>query len=71
VQDPAMPPAAYAGQGTPPQRWPGQGDHPSPYNTRFNHSDSHLDNSEHSQRGEWRNSAWGRRGGGLGVGGNS
>ncbi|UNI15065.1 Rho-type GTPase activating protein Rga1 [Purpureocillium takamizusanense] len=71
VQDPAMPAAAYSGHGTPPREWAVQGDHPSPYNTRFNHSDSQLDNSEHSQRGEWRNSAWGRRGGGLGVGGNS
>ncbi|POR38884.1 Rho-type GTPase-activating protein 1 [Tolypocladium paradoxum] len=74
VQDPAVPNAVYSGQGTPPQRWGGPGEHasPSPYNnSRFNHSDGNLENSEHSQRGEWRNSAWGRRGGGLGVGGNS
>lgn len=53
-----------------PRKWTGGGDHPSPYNNgRFNRSDSQLDSSEHSQRGEWRNSAWGRRGGGVGVGG--
>ncbi|KAG6008956.1 hypothetical protein E4U21_003506 [Claviceps maximensis] len=59
-------------QGASPQKWPpGPEDHPSsPYNARFNHSDGHLSSSD-GQRGEWRNSAWGRRGGGLGVGGDS
>ncbi|PHH86725.1 hypothetical protein CDD83_9828 [Cordyceps sp. RAO-2017] len=77
VQDPSMP--VYSGHGTPPQqKWAGGGgggggsEHASPYSdSRFNRSDGQLDSSEHSQRGEWRNSAWGRRGGGVGVGGNS
>ncbi|XP_044714941.1 LIM domain-containing protein [Hirsutella rhossiliensis] len=61
----------FSGPETSPQKWTGGGDHPSPYNHgRFNRSDSQLESSEHSQRGEWRNSAWGRRGGGVGVGGN-
>ncbi|KYK55428.1 hypothetical protein DCS_07391 [Drechmeria coniospora] len=70
VQDPASSSAAHPVHGTPPQGWGGSGNHPAPYNNRFNRSDSQLESSEHSQRGEWRNSAWGRRGGGLGVGGN-
>ncbi|KAG5984920.1 hypothetical protein E4U55_002502 [Claviceps digitariae] len=59
-------------QGTSPQKWPpGPEEHPrSPYSARFNHSDGHLSGPD-GQRGEWRNSAWGRRGGGLGVGGDS
>ncbi|OAQ63293.2 Rho GTPase activator (Lrg11) [Pochonia chlamydosporia 170] len=72
VQDPSAPPI-NSGQGTPPQRWPAPGEHQhprGPYDPRFNHSDSHIDSPD-SQRGDWRNSGWGRRGGGLGVGGNS
>lgn len=63
----------FSGQETSPHKWTGGGsDGASPYNNgRFNRSDSQLDNSEHSQRVEWRNSAWGRRGGGVGIGGNS
>ncbi|KFG86890.1 putative GTPase-activating protein of the rho/rac family (LRG1 protein) [Metarhizium anisopliae] len=69
VQDPSAQPV-NPGQATPPQKWPGPGDHArGPYNPRLNHSDSHLDDTD-VQRGDWRNSAWGRRGGGLGVGGN-
>ncbi|RDA83586.1 hypothetical protein CP532_4754 [Ophiocordyceps camponoti-leonardi (nom. inval.)] len=74
---PVMDPAAYSGQETPPNKWQQQQQHgpvdqPSLYDgDRLNRSDSHLDSSDHSQRGEWRNSAWGRRGGGVGVGGNS
>jgi hypothetical protein len=73
VQDPPVPYANSSNQGTPPQRpWRGGPEgHGSPYANKFNHSDSHLDNTEHSQRREWRNSAWGRQGSGLGVGGNS
>lgn len=71
VQDPPMHPTSNSGLGTPPQRWAHPGDHrQNPYDSRFNHSDSQLDSSD-GQKGEWRNSAWGRRGGGLGVGGNS
>ncbi|KAG5929901.1 hypothetical protein E4U42_003962 [Claviceps africana] len=64
--------AANQEQGASPQKWPpGHDELPrSPYNARFNHSDGHLNNSD-GQRGEWRNSAFGRRGGGLGVGGDS
>ncbi|TWU78019.1 hypothetical protein ED733_006460 [Metarhizium rileyi] len=71
VQDNSAP-SVSSGQGTPPQRWPGPGEQQlrGPYNPRLNHSDSHLDNSD-GPRGDWRNSGWGRRGGGLGVGGNS
>lgn len=60
------------GQGSPPPKWPqGTENHPrGPYDPRFNHSDSQLSSSD-GKRGEWRNSAWGRRGGGLGVGGDS
>ncbi|QPH00225.1 hypothetical protein C2857_003587 [Epichloe festucae Fl1] len=60
------------GQGSPSPKWPqGTENHPrGPYDPRFNHSDSQLSSSD-GQRGEWRNSAWGRRGGGLGVGGDS
>ncbi|PHH69315.1 hypothetical protein CDD80_6833 [Ophiocordyceps camponoti-rufipedis] len=72
VMDPTTPHAAYSGQATPPNKWHGPTDQPSLYEgERLNRSDSHLDSSEHGQRGEWRNSAWGRRGGGVGVGGNS
>lgn len=42
---------------------------PSPYN-QVNHSDTQLDNPEHHQRRDWRNSGWGRQGGGLGVSNN-
>lgn len=61
-------PAPYAspGQGTPPQqRWRGPSE-PAPPTGQLNQSDG-----EQSQRREWRNSAWGRQGGGLGVGGDS
>ncbi|KAH7326565.1 RhoGAP domain-containing protein [Stachybotrys elegans] len=70
VQDVPMPPGE-AGHGTPPQRFRKGMEGPgSPYQqNQFNQSDTHLD-SEHSQRREWRNSAWGRQGSGLGVGGN-
>ncbi|RCI07905.1 hypothetical protein L249_5780 [Ophiocordyceps polyrhachis-furcata BCC 54312] len=74
VMDPAATHAVYSGQETPPNKWQqhGPADQPSLYDgDRLNRSDSHLDGSDHSQRGEWRNSAWGRRGGGVGVGGNS
>ncbi|RDA93082.1 hypothetical protein CP533_4077 [Ophiocordyceps camponoti-saundersi (nom. inval.)] len=73
VMDPATSHAVYSGQETPPNKWQhGPVDQPSLYDgDRLNRSDSHLDSSDHSQRGEWRNSAWGRRGGGVGVGGNS
>lgn len=60
--------------GTPPQqRWRGATE-PGPYSSQFNHSDSQLESSEHSQRRDWRNSAsaWNRHpNGGLGVSGNS
>jgi hypothetical protein len=75
VQDPAMPPPTYGTpggtpQGTPPQsRWRGPSE-PSPYRGGYNHSDTQLD-SDQSQRRDWRNSGWGRQGGGLGVSGNS
>ncbi|KAI5466678.1 hypothetical protein BGZ63DRAFT_4880 [Mariannaea sp. PMI_226] len=69
------PPAVHShnGPGTPPNRWRGRPDmaNPSPYGSQFNQSDSQLDNSDHNQRREWRNSGWGRQGGGLGVSGNS
>ncbi|PHH68157.1 hypothetical protein CDD82_797 [Ophiocordyceps australis] len=69
VQESVMAQPVSSGQGSSAQRqWTGAGERPLPYNQRFNHSDSHLDNSELNQRGEWRNSAWGRRGGGVGVG---
>ena len=74
IQDPTIPYANnHHGPGTPPQRWRGREDmpHPSPYANQFNHSDSHLDNSEHSQRRDWRNSAWRQQGGGLGVSNNT
>ncbi|KAG6041574.1 hypothetical protein E4U41_003470 [Claviceps citrina] len=60
-------------QGTALQKWPpGPGEAPrGPYNARFNHSDGQLSSSDGQRGGEWRNSAWGRRGGGLGVGGDS
>ncbi|KJZ76622.1 hypothetical protein HIM_03958 [Hirsutella minnesotensis 3608] len=71
VQEPTTPQGPYPGQDPSPQKWAGAADHPSPYsNTRFNRSEGQLDNAEHSQR-EWRDSAWGRRDGGVGVGGNS
>lgn len=67
-------PSSNANQRTPPQRWPPSGRNDQtrgPYDPRFNRSDSHLENSD-GQRSEWRNSgAWGRRGGGVGVGGDS
>ncbi|KFA64461.1 hypothetical protein S40285_01023 [Stachybotrys chlorohalonatus IBT 40285] len=65
---------AHSSQGTPPQRQhkgpPGNG---SPYKNQFNNSDSQIDTTEHehASRREWRNSAWGRQGNGLGVGSNS
>ncbi|PHH60319.1 hypothetical protein CDD81_1845 [Ophiocordyceps australis] len=69
VQESVMAQPVSSGQGSSGQRqWTGAGERPLPYNQRFNHSDSHLENSELNQRGEWRNSAWGRRGGGVGVG---
>ncbi|KAM5356173.1 hypothetical protein ACJ41O_002819 [Fusarium nematophilum] len=74
IQDPSMPYANNNGPGTPPNRWRGRNDlgHPSPYGAnQFNQSDSQLDNTEHSQRREWRNSGWGRQGSGLGVSNNS
>ncbi|KAG5995474.1 hypothetical protein E4U52_008267 [Claviceps spartinae] len=73
VQDGASSHSIHHEQGNSPQkRAPGPAEQPpsSPYNPRFNHSDGHLSSSG-GQRGEWRNSAWGRRGGGLGVGGDS
>ena len=39
--------------------------------SHFNNSDNQLSGTEDSPRRDWRNSAWGRQGGGLGVGGNS
>lgn len=42
---------------------------PGPYSSQFNQSDSHIDSPD-NQRREWRNSNWGRQGGGLGVSGN-
>jgi hypothetical protein len=63
---------AHSSQGTPSQKpWKTPEGHGSPYSNQFNHSDSQLANPEHSQRREWRNSAWGRQGSGLGVGGNT
>ncbi|KAK7409187.1 Rho-type GTPase activating protein Rga1 [Neonectria punicea] len=77
IQEPSMV-HTQNGPGTPPARWRGRNDmtNPSPYGNanQFNQSDPQLDNSEHSQRREWRNSnsaGWGRQGGGLGVSGNS
>lgn len=76
IQEPPMV-HSQNGPGTPPNRWRGRNDgpNPSPYGgSQFNQSDSQLDNSEHSQRREWRNSnsGWRQQGnGGLGVSGNS
>lgn len=66
-----FPPTNQSNQGTPTQRFRPPEEQPSPYNnSNFAHSDSQLDSSEHDQRGEWRNSGWGRQPGGLGVGNN-
>lgn len=70
VQEPPMPYANSSRQGTPPQqRYRGPSE-PSPV-SHFDHSDGPGDGPEHHHRRDWRNSAWGRQGGGLGVGGNS
>ncbi|KAK5987315.1 Rho-type GTPase-activating protein 1 [Cladobotryum mycophilum] len=70
MQDPPIP-YANSGQSTPPQRFRAPEDQPSPYTaSQFTHSDSHLEGSDPNQRGEWRNSGWGRHPGGLGVGDN-
>lgn len=75
IQEPPMV-HAQNGPGTPPNRWRGRPDmaNPSPYATgsQFNQSDSQLDNNDHNQRREWRNSGWRQQqGSGLGVSGNS
>lgn len=64
-----------ASQGTtppgPPALWPQGEERPSPYkNSNYTTSEGNLSGSEHNQRGDWRNSAWGRHPGGLGVGNN-
>lgn len=70
IHEPSVP-YASSGQGTPPQRFRNPEDQPSPYQSQYDHSDSNLESSEHSQRRDWRNSGWGQQGNGLGVGGNS
>lgn len=68
VQEPPMSYASNSKPGTPPQqRWRGPSE-PAPV-SHFDHSDGPEEHSQ--QRRDWRNSAWGRQGGGLGVGGNS
>lgn len=74
IHDPSMPYANNGVSGTPPSRFRGRPDmgNPSPYGaSQFNQSDSQVDNLEHSQRREWRNSGFSRQGSGLGVSGNS
>lgn len=71
VQEPPNKPYAKSGQSTPPhQRFRGPSE-PAPIKSQFDHSDAPLSGAEDGQRRDWRNSAWGRQGGGLGVGGNS
>lgn len=67
INDPAAPNQTM---GTPPQLWTSGDERPSPYkNSQYTASDSNLSAPENSQRGDWRNSAWGRHPpGGLGVG---
>lgn len=66
INDPAGPNQTM---GTPPQLWASSDERPSPYkNSQYTASDSNLSSSGNNQRGDWRNSAWGRQPGGLGVG---
>jgi hypothetical protein len=71
IQDPAMP--YGSNPGTPPKSWRGPDDsgHPSPYGQQqFDHSDTHLDNSDGSRQRqqEWTSSGWDKQNGGVGVG---
>ncbi|ROT37285.1 rho-type GTPase-activating protein [Sodiomyces alkalinus F11] len=77
VQDPLMPynnnstnNNSNPGLGTPPQFLRGPSD--PTHNTAYrSHSEPHIDHADGNQRKEWRNSAWGRQNGGVGVGGNT
>lgn len=76
VMEPLGPSAAIPNTATPPpqQMWRGPSDtgNPSPYrNEQAAYSDSQLEPADGSQRREWRNSAWGRQNGGVGVGSNT
>ncbi|KAL2757452.1 hypothetical protein ACRALDRAFT_2100347 [Sodiomyces alcalophilus JCM 7366] len=71
VQDPSMPySGSHPGSGAPPQflRGPSDPTHTAVYR---NNSEPIIDHADGNQRKEWRNSAWGRPNGGVGVGGNT
>ncbi|PON21647.1 hypothetical protein TGAM01_v209536 [Trichoderma gamsii] len=70
MQDNVPAPYSNAASPVPPPRFRPPEDQPSPYDaSQMDHPDPRSENTEHSKRGEWRNSGvWGRQGGGVGVG---